>query len=425
MKRIAFIDLMFRWPPSGGATTDLKEVISALSQRGYPLKLFIPEFEDYLPRGRIDKELSFEIEKIPFTKYSFNRRTMPGRFASRVKSFKPDIVFIGDGYSIKPFLLGAFSDYKTILRFYAYEVFCYTYNLINDKEENCANNIFLDIHRCKRCKFPTAPAIKGFCDVYLNLDRSGDFFKLLNNQEILASRAFSSSYPGKAKKLIGRATQIIVYNEMTKSLLHGINSNVNVFPSGVDTKKFVPAQNREGKKKKVILMPGRISFRPKGFHIMEEVCKMLLEKRDDFIFLCTADEDMQIKKYDSPLDSHIVFLNWMDQSNLHLIYNSSDICVVPSTWYEPFGITAVEAMSCGKPVVASKTGGLAGIVEDNVTGYLVPPCDVSGFYDAIMKLLDDDEKRENMGNEGRKRAERMFDWSVIMENNYIPLIEGM
>lgn len=424
MKRIAFIDLMFRWPPSGGAATDLKEVISALSRKGYDVKLFVPEYENYLPRGRIDKELPFDIEKIPFNKYSFNRITLPQKFAAVVKPFRPDIVFIGDGYSMKPFLLGAFKDYKTIVRFYAYEVFCYTYNLINDREENCTNNIFLDMKECKRCKYPGFPIAKGFSEVYLNLDRSGDSFKLLNTQELLASGGFLPSYPRKVKKLLDQASEIIVYNEMTKSLLNGINDNVNVFPSGVDTGSFEPL-NYKGRKEKVILMPGRISFKPKGFHIMEEVCRMLLEKRDDFIFLCTADEDMQIKKYNSPLDSHIVFLNWMDQSKLHIIYNSSDICVVPSTWYEPFGITAVEAMSCGKPVVASKTGGLEGIVEDGVTGYLVEPSDADGFYRALRELLDDDRKREKMGYEARKRAEVMYDWSVITDNNYVPLIEGI
>ncbi|RMF96161.1 MAG: glycosyltransferase family 1 protein [Candidatus Schekmanbacteria bacterium] len=424
MKKIAFIDLMFRWPPSGGATTDLKEVISSLSERGYPVKLFIAHFEDYLPRGRIDVSLPFDVERISFNKYSFNRKTLPSKFARAVEKYKPDIVFIGDGYNMKPFLLEGLRGYKTILRFYAYEVLCYTYNLINNKEENCDNNIFIDIEKCKRCKFPSFPAIKGFLDVYLGLDKRGDLFRLLNIQEILASGAFSSAYPKKASRLISNASQIIVYNEMTKSLLAGINRNINVFPSGVDTKRFKPLE-RQKSKKKVILMPGRISFKPKGFHIMEEVCRMLLKEREDFLFLCTADEDMVIKKYESPLDNHIVFLNWVDQSKLHIVYNFADICVVPSTWYEPFGITAVEAMACGKPVVASRAGGLAGIVKNEETGFLVEPSNIDGFYKAVKTLLDDDDMRIQMGKYGRRRAEESYDWSVIIDNMYIPLIDGM
>ena len=72
---------------------------------------------------------------------------------------------------------------------------------------------------------------------------------------------------------------------------------------------------------------------------------------------------------------------------------------------EGFGRAAVEAMACGKPVVATRVGGLAEIVEDGVTGRLVPPSDAAALAGAIIGLLKDRELASALGAAGRKRAE--------------------
>src|SRR5205807_2360133 len=65
------------------------------------------------------------------------------------------------------------------------------------------------------------------------------------------------------------------------------------------------------------------------------------------------------------------------------------IALVPSTWSEPFGIVALEAMIMGKPVIASRIGGLTDIVIDGETGFLVHPGDAQALQEAIQSLLDD------------------------------------
>ncbi len=80
--------------------------------------------------------------------------------------------------------------------------------------------------------------------------------------------------------------------------------------------------------------------------------------------------------------------------------------VVPSTWPEPFGQVAVEAMAAGKPVVASSVGGLRDIVVDEETGLLVPRGDAGSLRRAILRLLDDAPLRERLGQAGRERAKR-------------------
>ncbi|GHO92161.1 LPS biosynthesis RfbU related protein [Reticulibacter mediterranei] len=80
------------------------------------------------------------------------------------------------------------------------------------------------------------------------------------------------------------------------------------------------------------------------------------------------------------------------------------IGVVPSIWPEPFGQVAVEAMMCGKPVIASAIGGLRDVVVDGESGLLVEPGNANALKDAIRDLLLHPDKREQMGLVGKKRA---------------------
>jgi glycosyltransferase involved in cell wall biosynthesis len=80
------------------------------------------------------------------------------------------------------------------------------------------------------------------------------------------------------------------------------------------------------------------------------------------------------------------------------------IGVVPSIWPEPFGQVAVEAMMCGKPIIASAIGGLRDVVVDGESGLLVPPGNASALRDALQDLLLHPDKRSQMGLVGEKRA---------------------
>lgn len=83
---------------------------------------------------------------------------------------------------------------------------------------------------------------------------------------------------------------------------------------------------------------------------------------------------------------------------------SSAICVVvPSLWPEAFGLTAVEALAAGKPVIASAIGGLSETVRAGIDGFLVPPGDVDAFGQALAQLLAEPERAKEMGERGRKR----------------------
>jgi glycosyltransferase involved in cell wall biosynthesis len=101
------------------------------------------------------------------------------------------------------------------------------------------------------------------------------------------------------------------------------------------------------------------------------------------------------------------------------------VVVAPSLWQEPFGLVAVEAMAAGKPVIASRTGGLADIVRDGESGLLVPPGDAPALAAALERLLDDIALRRAMGARARQIAAAEYDWGVVVRRHYLPLLEDL
>jgi glycosyltransferase involved in cell wall biosynthesis len=88
-----------------------------------------------------------------------------------------------------------------------------------------------------------------------------------------------------------------------------------------------------------------------------------------------------------------------------------DVVTVPSR-VEPFGLASLEAMAAGRPVVASRVGGIPEVVRDDLDGILVPPNDAKSLADGISRLLENPEQRVMMGDRGRRRAAEVFGMRV-------------
>jgi glycosyltransferase involved in cell wall biosynthesis len=102
----------------------------------------------------------------------------------------------------------------------------------------------------------------------------------------------------------------------------------------------------------------------------------------------------------------------VSDAELARLYAEAQVAVVPSL-YEGFSLPAIEAMSCGVPVVATTGGALPEVVgESGVTGVLVRPDDPEALVAAIRGLLDDAGERERLGAAGRARVLERFTWQV-------------
>ena len=96
-----------------------------------------------------------------------------------------------------------------------------------------------------------------------------------------------------------------------------------------------------------------------------------------------------------------------ERGDIPEILAASDVFVLPSRW-EGLPLTVIEAMMAGLPVVASRVGGVPELVEEGVTGFLVPSGDLQALARALQRLVEDDELRRSMGEAGRRRALERF-----------------
>jgi D-inositol-3-phosphate glycosyltransferase len=109
------------------------------------------------------------------------------------------------------------------------------------------------------------------------------------------------------------------------------------------------------------------------------------------------------------------FLGAQAQDRLPHYYAAADVVVVPSH-YESFGMVALEAQACGTPVVASRVGGLPAVVDDGVSGLLVPHDDPDALAASLEHLLSDEALRVQMGCNARRHA-LSYSWGSVCRAN--------
>jgi len=198
---------------------------------------------------------------------------------------------------------------------------------------------------------------------------------------------------------------------------------VAVIPCGVNLDRFAPIEASRARAElglradgQYLLFVGRLEPL-KGLELLLDA---MAELEDSAPVLLVAGGDERAAGYVAALRARaerlgigerVSFLGAVPQERLPLYYSAADVCVVPS-YYESFGLVALEAMACGTPVVASRVGGLTGTVQDGVSGYLIPWRCPQPFADKVDLLLANDDLRRTMGAAARERAQR-FRWSAV------------
>ena len=111
---------------------------------------------------------------------------------------------------------------------------------------------------------------------------------------------------------------------------------------------------------------------------------------------------------------HIV--GYIPDEKLVTLYQQAKLFALPSI-FEPFGMTALEAMACNVVVVASKFGGIRNVIQSEVNGLLVDPKNKNEFAEAMIKLLKNRKLATRLGQNGCKTIHKQFSWEAIAEKH--------
>jgi len=202
-------------------------------------------------------------------------------------------------------------------------------------------------------------------------------------------------------------------------------TKVHVIPNGVNISRFNPWIKGEiirkrlkiHPKEKVVLTISR--FHPKkGYTHLVEAIPLVIEEFPEVKFvLCGKGAERQtivnmVKSLD--LSKNVVFAGFVDENEKPMYSAAADLFVIPSI-LENAPITILEALASGKPVVASRTGNIAEVVRDKVSGILVDPTDATQLAQAIITYLKDPQLRKIAGRAGREGIVKNFSWKTVSE----------
>jgi D-inositol-3-phosphate glycosyltransferase len=214
------------------------------------------------------------------------------------------------------------------------------------------------------------------------------------------------------------------------ALLYGADHDrITVVAPGIDLATFFPMPKRDARRKigypgeRLLLFVGRLE-RLKGVETILRALALAADRRHQDVRLLVLGEDSRdaaqsekdrLRELAAELGiaDRVDFLGSVAHHELPYFYAAAEACLMPS-YTESFGLVGLEAQACGCAVIASNVAGLASVVRDGVTGYLVDGHEPAEWADRISRLLNDSENAEQMGRRGVLLAQR-FPWSLTAD----------
>ncbi len=229
------------------------------------------------------------------------------------------------------------------------------------------------------------------------------------------------------EELLASADRIIAFSPHERDAmarLYGADINrIQLAPCGVDLSTFRPLDREESRKRlglngdKVLLYVGRIESL-KGVELLVHTAAQL-DTCEPVRVLVVGDDNGQDRELDRlrdlaetlQVEDSFQFVGRVAQEELPVYYSAADVCVVPS-FYESFGLAALESMACGTPVVASRVGGLSTVIQHGSTGYLKSWRCPEAFANSLEMLISSKSLQSSMGLAARRRAEDLS-WDKV------------
>lgn len=217
-------------------------------------------------------------------------------------------------------------------------------------------------------------------------------------------------------KMLGNASRVICLTQNGARLVQSFGclpEKIYVIPNGVDINTFRPTSREQ---KGLIMWIGRF-VNEKGLIILINSIKILLNKGiSNFRLLLIGDGPLrpliqtQINSFH--LENHVSIVSRINHDVVNSYLTQASLFILPSL-KEGMPYVLLEAMACGKAVIASNIPGIKDIITNNVNGLLVPPKDPHALSEAIIKLLKDKKLLEQLGRNARQLMVERYDWKII------------
>jgi D-inositol-3-phosphate glycosyltransferase len=205
---------------------------------------------------------------------------------------------------------------------------------------------------------------------------------------------------------------------------------ISIVPCGFNPEEFYVLDQREARKKlglkqdkTILLQLGRMVPRKGVDNVIKAVAALKKIKNALLVIVGGESEEadplltpeigrlQEIARRENVIDK-IVFTGKKCRHTLKYYYAAADIFIT-TPWYEPFGITPLEAMACGTPVIGANVGGIKYSIVNNKTGALVPPNDPIALAEKIELLMSDKLALSQMSDNAIKRVNRLFTWKKV------------
>lgn len=232
-------------------------------------------------------------------------------------------------------------------------------------------------------------------------------------------------WPWYAKQLAKHVRHVVTLSEFSRACYEDDAIQSSTIPYGVDTNLFSPWEPFTSIRYALGIKPEtRVLFSLQRLESMKHV-EVAIEAlgwlmksgMENLVLLIggTGQEGNRLRQLvkKKGLGDHVRFLGFVPQEELPGYYALADVFVFPST-FETFGIVLVEAMAAGIPVVAARAGAIPEIVVDGETGFLVQPLSPESMAVRLRSLLENDSLRQGMGQAGRDRAVKCYDWDKLV-----------
>jgi len=216
-------------------------------------------------------------------------------------------------------------------------------------------------------------------------------------------------------RTLARSARILITVERLRPLLPPtVRQKAQVVPAGVDCHEFRPDENVGDTGPRILFLANLIKRKGLEYLLLAMPEVLRHEPRATLVIAGGGPNEPALRQSVENLNlgEHVSFLGPVSHDAASAVFQSCAVYCLPSLG-EPFGATLLEAMACGKPVVATAGGGVPEIVVDEKSGFLVPCADSPALAQALLRLLSDLPLRQAMGQFNRQRCEEVFNWTHV------------